>query len=51
MSGKEAAVEGRNYAKNTAAAMQATKHPVVAEHPTNPFEQTAKDGRADYRGL
>ena len=43
MSEQEAAVvEGRNYAKNTAAAMQATKHHVVAEHPTNPFEQTAK---------
>ena len=37
-----AVVEGRDYAKNTAAAMQATKHHVVAEHPTNPFEQTAK---------
>lgn len=43
MSEQEAAVvEGRDYAKNTAAAMQATKHHVVAEHPTNPFEQTAK---------
>ena len=43
MSEQEAAVvEGRDYAKNTAAAMQATKHYVVAEHPTNPFEQTAK---------
>ena len=43
MSEQEAAVvEGRDYAKNTAAALQATKHHVVAEHPTNPFEQTAK---------
>ena len=43
MSEQEAAVvEGRDYAKNTAAAIQATKHHVVAEHPTNPFEQTAK---------
>lgn len=43
MSEQEAAVvEGRDYAKNTAEAMQATKHHVVAEHPTNPFEQTAK---------
>ena len=43
MSEQEAAVvEGRDYAKNTATAMQATKHHVVAEHPTNPFEQTAK---------
>lgn len=43
MSEQEAAVvEGRDYAKNTAAAVQATKHHVVAEHPTNPFEQTAK---------
>ena len=43
MSEQEATVvEGRDYAKNTAAAMQATKHYVVAEHPTNPFEQTAK---------
>lgn len=43
MSEQEAVVvEGRDYAKNTAAAIQATKHHVVAEHPTNPFEQTAK---------
>jgi hypothetical protein len=43
MSEQEAAVvEERDYAKNTAAAMQATKHHVVAEHPTNPFGQTAK---------
>ncbi len=43
MSEQEAAVvEGRDYAKNTAAALQATKHHVAAEHPTNPFEQTAK---------
>lgn len=47
MSEQEAAVvEGRDYAKNTAAAVQATKHHVVAEHPTNPFEQTAKKADA-----
>ena len=43
VSEQEAAViEGRDYAKNAAAAKQATKFNVVSEHPTNPFQQTAK---------
>lgn len=47
MSEQEAAViEGRDYAKNAAAAKQATKFNVVSEHPTNPFQQTAKKTNA-----
>lgn len=40
--GRDAIAEGREYAKNTSAAKQATKFSVVSEHPTDPFKQTAE---------